>query len=211
MVKNQHLPQVWKSFNFRYKDGKNHKWHSYSFKVTDLTDKAHILPSELFTEVWDNCRNKSCYKCWLRQDDCFSDIRIADFWSEKYSKRNDGVSLVIPNTDRGTEVWNEIKPQFTIEECTLQDVLPSQWLLEKEGIREIILTELKSEKTLKDIYDSYLRPAVSIRIFRCIKKIISSCLKKILGKKLFNWIKSYIKGRSNNSQACDKHKPQHKG
>ncbi|MDR2511808.1 MAG: Coenzyme F420 hydrogenase/dehydrogenase, beta subunit C-terminal domain, partial [Bacteroidales bacterium] len=110
-VKKEHLPQVWKSFNFRYKDGKNYRWHKFTFHVKDLKDKEYFLPSKLFTEVWDYCRNKSCYHCLLRQEDCFSDIRIADFWGEKYDKRNDGVSLVIPNTQRGEEVWNEIKSQ----------------------------------------------------------------------------------------------------
>ena len=67
----------------------------------------------------------SCYKCKFAKIPRQGDITLADFWGVKsffpeldVSK---GVSLVLVNTNRGNDVWNQIKTSVDFEESCVKD------------------------------------------------------------------------------------------
>jgi coenzyme F420-reducing hydrogenase beta subunit len=197
------ISAVLQKVNFRFKSDA-YEWHNSAIALSFFGggSKRHICDnassSNLFFNFFLNhsCQNTSCYQCQLRLDKCASDIRIADFWGSKYADRKDGVSLVITNTQKGEEVWKQIKEQFNVEKCALEDLLNSQpCRFCKENKRDITLKELQQETTLEEIYNKYHRFPLNVRTARFAKQIIAFCLKKFFGKKIFNKIKWKIYGK----------------
>jgi hypothetical protein len=128
-------------------------------------------------------------------DNCVSDIRIADFWGSKYAERDDGVSLVVVNAEKGKDVWHKMQDRFYGgEQCTFQDLLqsqPTRYL--KENKCEISLAELRDEQlTLEKIYNRHHPPSLIMRVFRSARILLVSIVKLALGKALFNRIKKRI-------------------
>jgi coenzyme F420-reducing hydrogenase beta subunit len=179
--KTRGLANDWTKVNFRYKKENKAQWHSYIMQVEDLSEKTELFKGSSFINMFinGNCQNKSCYSCLLRQDNCLSDIRVADFWGQKYVERKDGVSLVILNTQKGKNAWNNVQDKFFIEECTFYDLLQSQQVrYYNENKRDIVLAELKDKnKSLKDIYNRHCRSPFHIRVLRLVKKILKETLK----------------------------------
>ena len=65
-----------------------------------------------------------CYKCKFTSIDRESDITLADYWgkrevlSRKF-KDELGISSIFINSEKGEEIWNEIKENFKYEESTI--------------------------------------------------------------------------------------------
>jgi coenzyme F420-reducing hydrogenase beta subunit len=196
------LGKILKNVCFRFKDRqyRGATWHKNAMLLRDISDKTLIQPmafnNNLFFKLFLNvsCLNTSCYECQLRMDGCAADIRIADFWGEKYAERNDGVSLVIANTEKGQTIWDEIRHCFDVEECSFEDLMRSQTArYHKENKRDITLAELRNaDAALEDIYNQYHRPVFIIRMLKFAKKVLAYTLKNILGKSLFNKLKKRI-------------------
>ena len=114
ICKKYKLDSIWKTVNFRVKNLES-KWHKNAILIQDSSGKAYeksyAFSEDLFFKFFldDSCLNEACHNCKLRLDYCASDIRLADFWGPKYAANNDGVSLVIVNTEKGESVWEEIK------------------------------------------------------------------------------------------------------
>jgi len=119
------------NINFRCKNTTS-TWHSYSVLFEDISGirflhKASSSNNYFYKFYLNNsCQNEACYQCKMRLDHCASDIRIADFWGKKYEKNDDGVSLVITNTEKGDKVWEEIQPLLVAENCNFEDLQDSQ-------------------------------------------------------------------------------------
>jgi len=116
-----------KRVNFR---NKSLGWHKFSMQIFDKNGKEYseIVYDDLFWSFYlkNTCFNEACYDCALRHDAVYSDIRLGDFWGEKYYNHDEGVSLVILCTKRGEKTWEDIRQYFYEEECLTQDILKSQ-------------------------------------------------------------------------------------
>lgn len=65
-----------------------------------------------------------CYECPYARKERVADITVGDFWNIEdvdigFGKR-DRVSVVLLNTDKGMEAWNEIKAQMDCKETSLE-------------------------------------------------------------------------------------------
>ncbi|MDR1758974.1 MAG: Coenzyme F420 hydrogenase/dehydrogenase, beta subunit C-terminal domain [Fibrobacter sp.] len=148
-----------KNVNFREKNVES-KWQNNAILTQDSSDKEWVqnraFSENLFFKFFlnESCQNKACYECKLRLDHCASDIRIADFWGKKYAGNEWGVSLVITNTEKGEQTFDEIKPKLEIEAANFDDLQNSQGkrFNVPNQKREAILKELQGEKTLEKIY-----------------------------------------------------------
>ena len=89
------------SVNFR---NKKYGWHN---KVLTINDKK--ISNHFFYDFFDsNCvYNKCCYDCNYRNKSA-ADIRIGDFWGNKYKKDNYGISMVILLTSKGEKFFNDL-------------------------------------------------------------------------------------------------------
>lgn len=125
-------PKVWskyiKSFEERYGSkviyckakSKEYGWRNLTQKVIledgrhlyETKDQSNFTKGYLRTNAY--CR-PSCYSCRFKGYPRMSDLTLADFWGiEKIDKSMDkdlGTSLVMVNSQKGQEFFNEIKPR----------------------------------------------------------------------------------------------------
>ena len=178
-----------KNVNFRKKNFES-KWHQNAISIQDCSGRKFVqnfaYSESLFFKFFLNgsCLNEACYQCKMRLDHCASDIRIADFWGKKYATNEWGVSLVITNTNKGKQSFDEIITKLEMEICNFHDLQNSQGcrFVTPNKKRRIVLNELKSEINLDEIYrkhfafKDFCRKTIIGRIFSIIK---SKCLQKL--------------------------------
>lgn len=126
------------------------------------------------------CYMKTCSDCPYREKSS-ADLRIGDYWGERFKKDKEGVSMVLANTEKGEEVISLLRKKNL---CDIQEQdLCEYWSVQspynpqRPLIRENLINELKDDSIrLKDLrkkycsgYDFYERYAKYIKI---IKKII---------------------------------------
>jgi coenzyme F420-reducing hydrogenase beta subunit len=187
--------------NFRTK---NRGWHFngislYDFSGTEYFQRAN---KDLFFLFFGNgsCLNESCYKCRVRDNYCDSDIRVADFWGEKYENNNKGVSMIIINTLKGKKVYNDIQDLLVSEKCNYADLLSQRNLFLSEQKRwgaiklkrERTLISLAGELHLEDIYNQYHRQPFCCKMLQFVRRILVLIIKQIIGKSLLKKIKKII-------------------
>lgn len=109
-----------------------------------------------------NCYMDSCYECNYRTH-CKADIRIGDYWGEKYSRyKKSGASMVISMTSFGDSLLKELYEQNKIE--LIKEDVSDYWNIQypenpiKPVYHEELILELKdSELTLKELKNKYFR------------------------------------------------------
>ena len=106
------------------------------------------------------CYSKSCFECPWR-DKSVADIRLGDYWHNKYAENNGGISMVATFTDRGLACIDKLKPYaelFNHEpikdyyECqqTKNSQIPVFW----QELQEALI----SDKDLNSILSEYIYP-----------------------------------------------------
>ena len=126
------------------------------------------------------CYMKSCSDCPYRERSA-ADLRIGDYWGEKFVHDKQGVSMVIANTSQGDELINRLEIRNTCD--VSQQDLSEYWSVQFPYnppcplIREQLITELKDENNnLQDLrkkYCAYYDQMERItKIIRYIKKIV---------------------------------------
>lgn len=112
-----------------FKD-KSEGWHKFSIVIVDENKKVYkgLVYEDLFYSFYlkNACFSESCYDCKFRHEGIYSDIRLGDFWGEKYYSHDEGVSLCVLATKRGEETFDLVKNQFITEECKVEDIFKSQ-------------------------------------------------------------------------------------
>jgi len=144
--------------NFR---DKSQGWHKFSIKITDKNGNTY--QQNLFNDMFFSfylkrvCSNKACYNCLFRYDFVYSDIRLGDFWGEKYKIYDDGVGLVVLLTDKGGKAWDKIKSSFRFEECEAKDIFNSQKInkIKLPDKYHEIIGSLANNEPLEEINSKY--------------------------------------------------------
>ncbi len=74
--------------------------------------------------------NESCYNCKYKGKNRLGDITLGDFWGLKNGQFTDnkGVSLVILNSDNGTQLFNDIQNQIIYERHRLIETMRNDGL-----------------------------------------------------------------------------------
>lgn len=133
-------PEIWKRFikhiekaegrkiiNADFRDKRKYGWnglHKESFLLEDETERKYypyIYYSDL--HVRESCRNCP-YACLPRR----SDITLGDLWGfenvvPEWSKDNDGISLVLVNSDKGRMLMNDCVNSVEAKEIDLSKVM----------------------------------------------------------------------------------------
>lgn len=118
-----------KLVNYNFRD-KSTGWDTYSNTATFKNKKVTELQKDnnymkLFLS--DIALRESCYNCNFKLGNKYSDITLGDFWGvknyypEMYNK--DGVSAIIINTEKGNEIFNEIKDELAYKDCKLEEIV----------------------------------------------------------------------------------------
>lgn len=118
---------------------------------------------------------KSCFTCPFRNKTS-ADIRLGDYWGERFKNNEDGVSMVLINGSRGLALLNAVSDKVTINKQDITDRFGQQHTdyeypkYYKESLE--LLKNSKSEfKDVIGLYESNFD-----RFKRKIKKIIKRML-----------------------------------
>lgn len=73
-----------------------------------------------------NTYRENCYSCRYARKERISDVTIGDFWglskdSSIYDNESDGVSLVMVNTNKGKELFNNIRKEAKYEKRNIEE------------------------------------------------------------------------------------------
>lgn len=93
-------------------------WHSYVNEVVCENNQEAIEEKESFYDLFfsDAVLNQSCYKCEVRKTFAYSDIRIGDYWGDKFIFDQKGVSVVCLCDDKGKRFFEQLKDNFELEQ-----------------------------------------------------------------------------------------------
>ncbi len=111
--------------------------------------------------ISQDCFSKSCYECPYRKKSS-ADVRLGDYWGEKYPDSTNGVSMMIIFSDMGRRIINELVENgiIEIEKNDINDYYKMQYpenpLYPLYQIS--LLNEMKknSNRSLKDIIKTFL-------------------------------------------------------
>lgn len=143
---------------------KKKKWQKRYIKIYDET-KAYISSErkDHFYAFFRRglCDMSTCYDCPYRESSS-ADIRLGDYWGEKYRKSKLGVSMVIAKTKEGQELLGQLEEEKLIcsENCDLDDYWKIQYPYNqlKPLWRETLIEDLKNDsKSLCLLRKEYCR------------------------------------------------------
>ncbi len=127
------------------------------------------------------CDMEACSDCPYRERSA-ADLRMGDYWGDKFVADKQGVSMVIANTVRGEDVIGKLvqNEKCQVEKQKLSDYWSVQYPYnpQKPLVREQLIEELKNErKTLHSLRRKYCRYYDFVEV---ISPVILK-LKKIIG------------------------------
>ena len=114
----------------------------------------------------------------------YGDIRLGDYWGEKYDTDTKGVSAVVLKTSKGVEFFNAIKDKLNTEEATLNHILIGQSYGKphsfNEKRRNFLLHNISEHTDLQQVYKTYMGMfPLKTRIEKQLKAIVKLCPKSI--------------------------------
>lgn len=124
---NSHVKTEWDEVSFR---GKN-EWNFTVYKSDTVLYQRDFNDDLYFRAFLDALIYRdNCYHCEYARPERVSDITIGDFWGlnrKTLTHPYDGrVSLVLPNTEKGYAIFEEIKPYLVWEEREIKEAYNEQ-------------------------------------------------------------------------------------
>ncbi|PYG89470.1 coenzyme F420-reducing hydrogenase beta subunit [Ruminiclostridium sufflavum DSM 19573] len=115
-----------------------------------------------------NCLAESCYECNYRTSGC-ADIRLGDYWGEKYKREKTGASMVLALTQKGEKLLESLynAKAVALEENSITDYWEIQHPQnEKKPLFYYrMLSDMKSgNNSLKALADEYCRQYEQARL-----------------------------------------------
>ncbi|MBR2708400.1 MAG: Coenzyme F420 hydrogenase/dehydrogenase, beta subunit C-terminal domain, partial [Bacilli bacterium] len=121
-------PKVWRKYldyqksfykdsikNISFRD-KSSGWKLYRIKILFKSNfYSEVHSDDLYMQVFlkNVCLRDSCYNCQFKKKYRKSDVTLADYWGvdNVHPEMNDdnGISLLIINSDKGKELFNSVK------------------------------------------------------------------------------------------------------
>lgn len=160
----------------------------YGYKYSVMTVKSQNYKTSMGMEsdaylrgFFENLSVRpSCYSCKFKKIYPESDFRIWDcFFAEKFSKAlgdNIGTTRLLINTQRGIEIFNNIKNRYDCVEIPVNkliaDVKEVKMSVEKPRKREEFFKDMNTLK-LEDFFQKYFLCNIKIRIKQRIKIILA--------------------------------------
>lgn len=128
-------------FNFRSKDKRG--WGTqYLLKTqTQTQTQTQTLSLDRYGKHFmdGDCYRESCYQCAYANMRRIGDLTVGDFWGIAKSHPNfnssKGVSSVFINTEKGQQLFEQMKPLAEVEEATIEEGMAKQGNLVKPSMR----------------------------------------------------------------------------
>lgn len=146
-------------------------------------DDGEQIDSEVFRHLFFNHRilRPSCYECLYKSTMHPGDITIADYWMVENNAPemddNKGVSLVLVNTSKGSQLFEEISDKIWFKETNIETSMqPALYEATKRPYnRNSFWKEYRKGNIeyLMDKYGKLVKDPFVIRGFRKLRKIIT--------------------------------------
>ena len=194
---------LWNKYISEYKKTKGHEkikkvefrsksksWHEFCISINDTCQKNSDAFYNLFFS--DIILNEACYNCNIRSTLNYADIRIGDFWGKMYDGDADGVSAVIPISDKGKNFINFLPKKCIISKHNFDDIVKYQafnihYPYNKE-LRLKLINILKTKYSIKkalNIYYSNVSAKQNLkRFFKKISLVMPFKVRAFIRKKL---------------------------
>ena len=107
--------------DLRFRTKKGASWGQFRVGLYDEVGKTMFsgkIQRDPFYDLFfsNQLLNDSCASCLLRGNLTFSDIRLGDFWGDKFVMNSRGVSLVSLNSERGASLFGKITDRLSLTE-----------------------------------------------------------------------------------------------
>lgn len=166
---------------------KTHAWHEFCFDFFFNSKQYSSKKSkDPFYDIFFgmDMMNDACYNCNSRSTMAYGDIRLGDYWGEKYDTDTKGVSAVVLKTFKGVDFFNAIKGKLNIEKATLDNILIGQSYGKphtyNENRRAFLLQNISEHSDLQQVYKAYMRMfPLKTRIKKQLKAIVKRCPKSV--------------------------------
>lgn len=178
----RHLYHIGSNPNVVFRN-KRYPWRKMTISITD--NRMQYVKNEIKDDFYaffrrGLCYMQSCSDCPYREKSS-ADLRIGDYWGERFKSDKEGVSMVLANTQKGQEMISLLNKEnlCDIHEQNLSEYWSVQFPYNPQRplFRETLISELKEDSIrLKDLrkkycggYDFYERYAKYIKL---LKKVI---------------------------------------
>ena len=138
-------------------------WHRRHIMASDskksIVRNQDVDPFFLMYE-FGICYNRSCFECPWRAKSS-ADVRLGDFWGERFKDDETGVNMVVALTGKGRRAVACLGDYGLLQPQPISDYSASQQMenVPEPGYREDVLHALSSESALlEDIVCEYVRP-----------------------------------------------------
>ena len=185
-------PKVWKKYleqfnieedaNISFRD-KSTGWDSYSFTIDQKEKFTQLSSQNEYMKVFlkNLCLRPSCYDCQSKSLHRNSDITLADFWGINYIYPklydNKGTSLVFINSQKGKELFENIKQSIEYKEVDIKEASKYNPSLYKS-----VSIPNKRNKYMENIFNNdfnkYSKKYIKTPFLLKLKVMISICLHK---------------------------------
>ncbi len=160
---------LWKKYTDSHKDvflkkpdvvfrAKENGWGNFTIECESKGDKTFFdkaKDDDIFFRVFleNMALNKSCYTCPYHSNSSSADIRVGDFWGEKYKSDTEGITAILVYTDNGLKALERVKNMGMLLEESIDDVLSGQINedLKIPSCREKLIKVLQTNKPLDKI------------------------------------------------------------
>ena len=174
---------------FRNKGDMSKPWDRYS---TTINKKGQYMLSSPFLKdnyitafMSGHLFRENCYTCPYAQPNRVSDITIADFWGYKGKNINtdDGISLLMPSTEKGLQLVQACLDDFHYEERDVSEAIKGNGQFNQPSVRpkerDAFLSEYPQDMqkaydlAIADYVTMYKRRILNEKIRRILKPIIT--------------------------------------
>lgn len=112
------------SFTFR----ENNEWHLRVYNQSELIYSSPVMKDFYFFGFLRSLLYKdSCYQCRYAQKGRISDVTVGDFWGigklKLRERPQNGLSLILINTDKGNHLLNEVQTELYLEERSVSEAI----------------------------------------------------------------------------------------
>lgn len=168
---------------------KNSGWRKFSLELvfSDFSRYTNTLDKDKYLQLFlkDNCLRESCYNCFAKGVNRFSDITIADFWGVQnilpQMDDNKGTSVVCVNTVKGKQLFSMLKENIDCISFDRDYLIQRQRSLTlscKRTERRDLFEKQFGELNINYLYKKFGRDSLEKRIRRKISVIKNGLLKK---------------------------------
>lgn len=142
-------------------------WHEYNIKISSNENiYENERKKDIFYRCFLNsiCDSESCYQCKFRNTS-YADIRLGDYWGERYAKDEKGYSMVAVNTELGEGILNKLE-NIDILKTDIKDRFSQQTI----NIRKP-RTYKKNLKMLKEKNSNFSKLILKIKMVDIINRL----------------------------------------